>query len=241
MAQVNCADWNTQSYFEAATAQDIERCLEAGEDPNEWDRNGLNPLYWAVRYATARSVSVLLENGAEAIVVYSDLAATRGWTPLHLAAKFAPTDTAMLLIDIGRVPVDIRIGTGLGATALHIAVKRGAAELVRALIDRGADINLRDQIGRSRIRLSGPNPASYCGSRRFTRNRYNAHPGRCQYRRARGHRARWHDGSWWSTRDSYRSSTWVSGDCQRANPGSSKRECTDPERRNSPTLRDVPI
>ena len=157
MAQVNCADWNTQSYFEAATAQEIERCLEAGKDPNEWDGNGLTPLYWAVRYGTARSVSVLLENDAYAIASYSYPAATQGWTMLHFAAEFTPTDTAMLLIDIGRVPVDIRIA-GLGATALHIAVKRGAAELVRALIDRGADISLRDEIGHSGTRRYGRTP-----------------------------------------------------------------------------------
>ena len=151
MAQVNCSAWNTQSYFEAATAEDIEGCLEAGKDPNEWDENALNPLYWAVRYGTSESVRVLLENGAIALTDYSygAPAETRGWTPLHLAAKFATTDTAMLLIDIGGVPVDIRVGTGLGATALHIAVKRGGAELVRALIDQGANINLIDDVRRS--------------------------------------------------------------------------------------------
>ena len=157
MAQVNCADWNTQSYFEAATIRDIESCLEEGADANERDRYGRNPLYWAVRYGTPEAVSILLQEGAVAMVVYTDLAETRGWTPLHLAAKFAPTESAMLLIDAG-LPVDIRIGTGLGATALHIAVERGVAELVRSLIDRGADISLRDEIGDSRTRPSGRTP-----------------------------------------------------------------------------------
>ena len=153
MAQVDCADWNTQRFFEAATVQEIEDCLEAGKNPTQQDSNGRDPLYWAVRYGTSASVEVLLRKGAYPLTQYYEVGYRAGhtwaWTPLHFAAEFAMTDTVMLLIDTGEVPVDIRSKRGRGETALHIAVERGAAELVQALMNRGADINLRDRLGSS--------------------------------------------------------------------------------------------
>ena len=47
-AQVDCADWNTAIFFEAAEVSDLTRCLQAGANPNAREGDGQTPLHRAV-------------------------------------------------------------------------------------------------------------------------------------------------------------------------------------------------
>lgn len=58
------------------------------------------------------------------------------------AAETGNTGAMRVMLDIG-FPVDVR-GGAYGGTALHAAGYAGSAEVVRLLIDRGADIEARD-------------------------------------------------------------------------------------------------
>ena len=142
-AQPACSDWNTEAYFAGATVQDITLCLAAGADPNASDDFDRTPLYWAVRHDASDIARVLIGEGAQVRVVFSGPASpvnVRGWTPLHLAAHYASPALVNALLAAGSPPSE-RVGTGIGRTALHIAVERGSFPVVRVLIAHGANVN----------------------------------------------------------------------------------------------------
>ena len=86
-AQQSCADWNTQAFFEVATANDVSRCLTAGADPGAPDEDGWTPLHTAAANGTTPSVvEALLDAGADPRALTRD-----GLTPLHVAAAFSPS------------------------------------------------------------------------------------------------------------------------------------------------------
>ena len=79
---VSCEDWNTQEFFEMATAEDVTGCLEAGADVAARDEDEITPLHWATYTSYDPAVvDALLAAGA-------DLEARNGngSTPLHNAA-----------------------------------------------------------------------------------------------------------------------------------------------------------
>ena len=89
-AQVDCSDWNTEAFFEAAVVSDVTRCLQAGASTNVRDENGWTPLHEAARWGTAEAVTALLEAGAD-----PNVRDVTGSTPLH-HARTAEAVTALL-------------------------------------------------------------------------------------------------------------------------------------------------
>ena len=98
-AQVDCADWNTQAFFEAAEVY-VTRCLQSGADPNARDEKGDTPLHGAARIGSAESVAMLLEAGA------NPKARTEwGGTPLHIAATtWGDGEAGEVLLQAGADP-----------------------------------------------------------------------------------------------------------------------------------------
>ena len=77
------------------------------------------------------------------------------WTPLHVAISHKHHDVAILLLE-GGADTEIRsrssssdpftkTWSGLDQTALYMASSQGYADVVRSLIDRGADLNTKCQ------------------------------------------------------------------------------------------------
>ena len=97
-AQVDCADWNTATFFEAAEVSDLTRCLQAGADPNARDKRGWTPLHLAAMSATGEVVTALLEAGAN-LEARGD-----GQTPLHWAAMFGTGEAVTALLEAGADP-----------------------------------------------------------------------------------------------------------------------------------------
>ena len=55
-AQADCADWNTEAFFEAAEVSDVTRCLQAGMDPEARAESGYTPLHEAARSGNAETM-----------------------------------------------------------------------------------------------------------------------------------------------------------------------------------------
>ena len=63
---LNCDDWNTLEFFEAATADDVMACLAMGADVQAWsdDRDRYTPLHRAAEVNTNPAVlEALLDAG----------------------------------------------------------------------------------------------------------------------------------------------------------------------------------
>ena len=64
-AQIDCAAWNTKSFFLAAEVSDVTRCLQAGADLEARGAGGHTPLHTAALGGTAEAVMALLKAGAD--------------------------------------------------------------------------------------------------------------------------------------------------------------------------------
>ena len=61
-----CADWNTEAFFEGATAADVSRCVAAGADVEARNGDGWTPLHLAAAHsARPPVVTALLNAGAD--------------------------------------------------------------------------------------------------------------------------------------------------------------------------------
>ena len=105
--------------------------------PDDVDRSLLER---AIQAGDLAAVQCLIELGARVCVP-----ATGGYTYLHTALesdRFQPA-IVQALLDAGANPSQVGIR---GFTALHHAAVHGRAEVLGAMLERGADINLRTYI-----------------------------------------------------------------------------------------------
>lgn len=105
---------------------------------------------------TAGILSFLAINGTDTI----DELNAAGWAPLHLAASRGTADTVEALVKAG---CNINLKNRSGNTALHLIIKRQAAgqqaaqqiiDILRVLLENGADVALRDENNRSAGQLA---------------------------------------------------------------------------------------
>lgn len=99
-------------------------------------------VFEAAAFGEVDRLVAILDADPAAVTAY----AGDGFTPLHFAAFFGRDDAARLLIARG-AEVDA-FGRGwMTGTAMHSAVSRAQAEVVRILLDGGADPNVRQSAG----------------------------------------------------------------------------------------------
>ncbi|NGP54014.1 ankyrin repeat domain-containing protein [Thioalkalivibrio sp. XN8] len=116
--------------------------LEAGADPNARARIGWTPLLVGAAKGRADAIKLLLDAGADA----AD-ADAYGWTPLMRAVSAGHVAAVDALLGSERANLEAREESG--ATALHIAAGRGYTEIVRRLLDAGAEASAADGAGRT--------------------------------------------------------------------------------------------
>jgi uncharacterized protein len=135
------------SVFDAAAFDRLDRLRTIlHDDPSQaaaFSEDGFTPLHLAVFAQRGEATRVLIEHGAD--VNARSTGAIARVPPLGTAAFVASVPLATLLLDSG---ADVN-GRGEGDfTALHTAAQRGDEELVRLLLDRGADPTVATGDGR---------------------------------------------------------------------------------------------
>lgn len=118
-------------------AETVRALVRKGADVNAAQADGMTALHWAALNGDLKMLEVLLVAGA----VTEPLTRLGGYTPLHLAASRGHGPVIERLLKAGSKPAMV---TATGVQPIHLAAQAGSADGVRFLIDRGADVNARD-------------------------------------------------------------------------------------------------
>ncbi len=157
---VDCARFNTATFFHLAPTETVAGCIEGGADLDArinyrlggaTQPDGSTPLHFASGWARDPAiVSLLAQAGAEVNAASS----SRG-TPLHVAARM--TDNPAMIVALIEAGAELEAWTGRGyhgddgLTPLHAAAMGGRPSVVAALLAAGANVHARD-------REDGPTP-----------------------------------------------------------------------------------
>ena len=118
-------------------------------DPNLCDRQGHHPLSWiSERHSGLSNVlKTLLNSGVDPNFNTVDPLTNRENKPLLLAARNGKYEISRVLLEHGADP---HVHDGSNCTALHLAarqVRDQSIMLLKCLLNHGADINARNQLG----------------------------------------------------------------------------------------------
>lgn len=101
-----------------------------------------SPLHIAAQNGRLEVVEFLVENGAEV-----NQLCLHGKTPLHYAAEDGRTFTVRYLCSLPDCNVNIRDKDGW--TPIYYAAEKGYFNVVKSLMENGADITTRDEFGKT--------------------------------------------------------------------------------------------
>ena len=104
---------------------------------NARDSGGKAPLHWAALYGQKKVMELLLAEKADVNLLDGD-----GFTPLHWATTFDKKDAVELLL-ANKADTNIKVEK-YGWTPLRLAVIHGHMASAEALLNGGADPNLKD-------------------------------------------------------------------------------------------------
>lgn len=174
----------------------VEVFVKNNADPNILDsRFGMSPFHFAIRKGHVKVVKFLIDSGKTDLVLKSKY---RCYSPLHFAAdpvcnvtldseydmdKFAgPPDSVsaeitMLLLAHGDTINIIDDKDETGRTALYIASYYGRPKVIKALLEKGADIDVISDSGQTAHDVAGnffKNPQVRSNIQRILENRRKA-------------------------------------------------------------------
>jgi ankyrin repeat protein len=141
----------------------VRQLMDAGADMRAALPSGWTPLFFAVREGQTDTVRFLVQQGLDVNAPMTGVKRKRGPNPLLLAVQNGHFETAVALLEAG---ADANAQpTGEGALHAIVSVRRpvrgdgdpppvgsgkiGSLEFVRRLIERGGNVNLRLEKGRS--------------------------------------------------------------------------------------------
>lgn len=136
----------------------IRTLVDYGAGNFEPDDEGDTPLHYAVSYADESVIRFLISmTGADVLARNK-----KGITPVHNCATRArfganryDVSFIRMIIESGDIEKNISTTTDRGETLLHLLVKSDCNEdLVRFLVDKGADINARNTLGETPLQCT---------------------------------------------------------------------------------------
>ena len=111
------------------------------------DEHGCNPLHVAAECGETEMVQLLLLKGADKDALDNDKC-----TPLSLAAWKGHLATALALLAAG-ADASLRCGED-SSPAMHVAAGEGYVDIVRAVIEHGADVDAADKYQRTALHIA---------------------------------------------------------------------------------------
>ncbi|KAI0882899.1 ankyrin repeat-containing domain protein [Annulohypoxylon maeteangense] len=119
--------------------------LELGLSPDSQDINGETPLHLATREQKEEHIRVLLDYNAD-----RKIKSVKGFRAFHQAIQVMSPDASTWLLDKLTTDVcDVNVQVIDGVYPLQLAAVAGAFTALKWLLDKGADINVRDDHGRT--------------------------------------------------------------------------------------------
>ncbi len=113
----------------------VQAYLASGADPNRLTTDGRSAVYEAATSSDPEILRVLIEAGADV-----NQTALNGWSPLMEAVTVGSTDAARMLADAGANPNHRLDPSNPLSVPLMFAAQNGHAEIVRILLNAGADV-----------------------------------------------------------------------------------------------------
>ncbi|XP_074662462.1 uncharacterized protein LOC141915005 isoform X2 [Tubulanus polymorphus] len=145
-ATIDCKDKNECSPLFYAITLNHEKCtsclLELGANPSFRDKKGRSPAHCAAAKGLVSCLTLLEEKNANLW-----LKNNRGEYPLHEGAQAGHTDAVNFLIEDAKKKTGnkglkvLSSGNTDGRTCLHVAAMTNHLELIKLLLDNGANIN----------------------------------------------------------------------------------------------------
>ena len=113
----------------------VKALVEIGANPNAASKNGFTALLFATVKNDVDSIKILLAAGAD-----PNTTLLSGTKPLMVAMSYRNTAAALALIDGG---TDVNARDRAGLTSLHVAAQQGDLEVVKKLLSKGVNPDVR--------------------------------------------------------------------------------------------------
>jgi ankyrin repeat protein len=138
---------------EGAHIEVVRWLLDEGAEINKRDRIGLTPLYFACLRGDLNVMRFLVERGADPTI-----ASHSGSTPLFQASFRGDLAVVRFLLGHPRAKAMIKHRNNSGATALWHACFGGRGEVVRTLLESGADPTIATGDGLTPMAIAKQDP-----------------------------------------------------------------------------------
>lgn len=132
---------------EAGKAEVVKRLLEENARPDIQDKDGLTALLLAASKDQSECVRLLVEANAD-VTIKGTFKGVKNWTPLTKAVFEGYTKTVQVLLATSR---DRLARDGQLDRALLVACYLGNLDLIKALLDRGANVNAALEKGQTAL------------------------------------------------------------------------------------------